>query len=258
MNLDATDLHPSQAFRLRTPPGSSTQADIVTVKTRLDNKTDQHIVLWKDVLLYFENAKCAMKAGEIVAFLTDDSFVHLEPLRIDHHPGVVLDVIVSSTGQNTIGRARDEGSLQQTVSTVPAAPSFAMGMLAKATALLRRISLSYAAADGAESVTQQVTALSILDQTPSHKCPVVCSTKITQQLTMSPQVCPNQCFLQLRDTQYGQMDIAAEVHKNRSLQEQMLRLQQQMDEKDRIAQKQLLEAQQHLLKKQEQIIQMQQ
>ncbi|KAG0366055.1 hypothetical protein BGZ54_005864, partial [Gamsiella multidivaricata] len=248
MTLDATDLHPSQAFRLRTPPGSSTQADIVTVKTRLDNKTDRHIVLWKDVLLYFENAKCAMKAGEIVAFLTDDNFVHLEPLRIDHHPGVVLDVIVGSTGQSTVDRARDEESLQQTVSTVPAALSSIMGMPANTTDLSRCISL---ATDDAESVTQQVTALSISDKTSSHKDPVVCSIEMTQQLTMSSQAYLNQCSLQLLDIQRGQIDIVAEVRKNRLLQqqmdekqEQMLQMQQQMNEKDRIAQKQLLEAQQ--------------
>ncbi|KAG0350945.1 hypothetical protein BGZ54_003509, partial [Gamsiella multidivaricata] len=265
MTLDATDLRLSQAFRLRTSPGSSTQADIVKVKTRIDTNTGQHIILWRDVLLYFENAKCAMNADNVVAFLADDNFVNLEPLRIDHHPGVVLDVVVGSGGQSTIDCARDEEPLQQTVSTISAAPSSIMGMPAKATDLLQCISPSYAAADDAESVTQQVTALSISDQTSSTKGPVVCSTEMTQQLTMSSQASLNQCSLQLRDIQRGQNDIqcgqieiVTEVRKSRFLQEQifllqqqmdekqkqMLQMQQQMDEKDRIAQKQQLEAQQ--------------
>ncbi|KAG0359336.1 hypothetical protein BGZ54_009984, partial [Gamsiella multidivaricata] len=174
---------------------------------------------------------CAMKAGEIVAFLTDDNFASLKPRRINHHPGVVLDVVVDSARKNTIDRAREKESLRQAVFTGPAAPSSAMGMPTKAIDLLRYTSSSYAAADEAESVTQQVTDLSISDQTSSNKCPVVCLTEMTQQLTMSSQACLSQYTLQLRDIQRGQNDIVAEVRKNRSLQEQMFLLQQQMDEK---------------------------
>ncbi|KAI7823307.1 hypothetical protein BC939DRAFT_162892 [Gamsiella multidivaricata] len=231
MTLDVTGLHPSQAFRLHTPPGSSIQADIVKVKARLDTNTGQHIVLWRDVLLYFKNAQCAMKAGEIVAFLTDDNFASLKPRRINHHPGVVLDVVVDSARKNTIDRAREKESLRQAVFTGPAAPSSAMGMPTKAIDLLRYTSSSYAAADEAESVTQQVTDLSIFDQTSSDKGPVVYLTEKAPQLTMSPQAYLNQYTLQLRDIQRGQNDIVAEVRKNRSLQEQMFLLQQQMDEK---------------------------
>ncbi|KAG0351636.1 hypothetical protein BGZ54_003161, partial [Gamsiella multidivaricata] len=195
----------------------------------------------------------------------DNSFVHLKSLRIGHHPGVVLDVVVGSTEQNTVDRAWDGESLQQTVSTMSTAPTSAMGIPAKATDLLRCNSPSYAAADDAESITQQVTALSISDQTSSHNGPVVCSTEMTQQLAKSPQAYLNQCTLQLLDIQRIQSDIAAEVHKNGSLQEQIFLLQQRMDEKDRIAQKQLLEKQEKMLQmqqkmdeKQEQMLQMQQ
>ncbi|KAG0344342.1 hypothetical protein BGZ54_005887, partial [Gamsiella multidivaricata] len=122
-----------------------------------------------------------------------------------------------------------------------------MGMPAKVTDLSRCISPSYVAADDAESVTQQVTALSISDQTSSHKGPIVCSTEMTQQLTTSSQAYLNQCSLQLQDIQRGQIDIVAEVRQNRLLQ-------QQMDEK----QKQMLQMQHQMDEKQEQMLQMQQ
>ncbi|KAF8980068.1 hypothetical protein BGZ46_004656 [Entomortierella lignicola] len=93
MAKEDTEDQCTQAFR------ASTSKEILDIPTRLDNKTGQHIVLWKDIQLGFENAKCIKKGGALVLFLTDENF-DLNPLRIGHHPGVVLDVIQVNSGNN--------------------------------------------------------------------------------------------------------------------------------------------------------------
>jgi hypothetical protein len=59
---------PSQAFRSRL------SSETILIPTRHDNKSGQRIVLWKDILRYFEHAKCLMHGQEMVLFLTDDEF----------------------------------------------------------------------------------------------------------------------------------------------------------------------------------------
>lgn len=57
-----------QAFRL----SSSTQQHYIT--TRLDPKTGQHIVLWRDVLMVFKNAYLARDSVATVPYLVGDDF----------------------------------------------------------------------------------------------------------------------------------------------------------------------------------------
>ncbi|KAG0005466.1 hypothetical protein BGZ65_011088 [Modicella reniformis] len=61
-----------------------------TIPTRLDNKSGKRIVLWKDIQQYFKHADGVLNNGEAVVFLTNENFEYLDPLRIAHHPGVVL------------------------------------------------------------------------------------------------------------------------------------------------------------------------
>ncbi|KAG0205555.1 hypothetical protein BGX31_002927, partial [Mortierella sp. GBA43] len=67
----------------------------VTIPTRYDSKSSQRIVRWKDIQQYFENAKGILNGKHSVLFLTDDDLEDLVPLRIAHHPGVVLEVLVT-------------------------------------------------------------------------------------------------------------------------------------------------------------------
>ncbi|KAI8350807.1 hypothetical protein B0O80DRAFT_127114 [Mortierella sp. GBAus27b] len=84
---------PSQAFR------ADRSSKVITIPTRQDPKSGQLVIRWKDILSYFENAKIIMKAEDVVLFLTDDNLEDLIPLRIAHHPGVVLEVITQDGNQ---------------------------------------------------------------------------------------------------------------------------------------------------------------
>ncbi|KAK3825650.1 MAG: hypothetical protein J3Q66DRAFT_384803 [Benniella sp.] len=79
----------SQAFR------STSSEDIITIPTCHDPTTSQHVVRWKDIQQYFENAQGIMNGKAAVIFLTNNNLEDLIPLRIAHHPGVVLDVVVA-------------------------------------------------------------------------------------------------------------------------------------------------------------------
>ncbi|KAF8938439.1 hypothetical protein BGZ58_000892 [Dissophora ornata] len=90
------DLYSNHSQVFRDPTTSRT----VPIPTRSD-KAGQRIVLWKDILRVFEDAKYILNNGDSVLFLTDDDFEDILPLRISHHPGVVLDVVVASAIQAT-------------------------------------------------------------------------------------------------------------------------------------------------------------
>ncbi|KAI8358169.1 hypothetical protein B0O80DRAFT_275402 [Mortierella sp. GBAus27b] len=78
-----------QTFRTKS------SSEVVTIPTRLDSKSGQRVVRWKDIQQHFENAKTILNGKCSVLFLTDDNLEDLIPLRIAHHPGVVLEVVVT-------------------------------------------------------------------------------------------------------------------------------------------------------------------
>ncbi|KAF9954506.1 hypothetical protein BGZ65_003964, partial [Modicella reniformis] len=84
---------PSQAFR------TQFSSKVITIPTRHDPKGKQRVVRWKDILQYFKNAEGIMNGDDAVLFLTDDDLEDLIPLRIAHHPGVVLDVVTTDTSR---------------------------------------------------------------------------------------------------------------------------------------------------------------
>ncbi|KAG0262289.1 Vacuolar protein 8 [Mortierella polycephala] len=87
-----------QAFRVS---GVSSTASAINIATRLDNKTGQHIVLWKDVQRVFENAKYITTGTTALSFMTDDNFEDILPLRIECQPGTVLEVVVDGPASAT-------------------------------------------------------------------------------------------------------------------------------------------------------------
>ncbi|KAG0215740.1 hypothetical protein B0O80DRAFT_498329 [Mortierella sp. GBAus27b] len=94
--------HPSQSFRAESP------ARTVAIPTRLDIKTGLRIVLWRDIQQIFDSAKAVLNGGESVLFLTDDNFEYLTPLRIAHHPSVILEVVDANTTDNSAIHTRDQ------------------------------------------------------------------------------------------------------------------------------------------------------
>jgi hypothetical protein len=46
----------------------------VLIPTRFDNRTGEHIILWRDIQSRFKNAECIMLGDELVLSLVDDKF----------------------------------------------------------------------------------------------------------------------------------------------------------------------------------------
>ncbi|KAK3825376.1 MAG: hypothetical protein J3Q66DRAFT_327608, partial [Benniella sp.] len=89
MRLDSAALPPPlQGFQV----GNS---DVLYIKSRRNNTTGQCIILWKDILQAFGDVKHVRDGPTIVSFVTDDDFEFLEPLRIDYHPDVTLEVVLN-------------------------------------------------------------------------------------------------------------------------------------------------------------------
>ncbi|KAF9353440.1 hypothetical protein BGX34_011565 [Mortierella sp. NVP85] len=82
----------SQAFR------AQSSSKVITIPTRHDNKSNQRVIRWKDIQLHFKDAQYVVDGEDIVLFLTDDDLEDLIPLRIAHHPGAVLKVVVMDEG----------------------------------------------------------------------------------------------------------------------------------------------------------------
>ncbi|KAG0363953.1 hypothetical protein BC939DRAFT_183360 [Gamsiella multidivaricata] len=282
MTIKDSGQQSSQAFRLRVPPNSSAEAEVVTIPTRLDPKSGQRIILWRDIQLYYKDAQCVMNDGDVILYLTDENFEYLTPLRIGHYPGVILDVIVGSTGQEVVAPATEEASLQRItpVSTPTISPDVPTYTNSNAIIVndgakeIQRYNPPYCMEIvEINSLAEQTADLSVQDVgSPNHHL-VVRSTDMAQEPTVSVQDHLYHYTSQLLALQSGQRNIAeamqsgrsdivatikGEMDKNRSLQEQVLQMQRQMDRKDRRAQDRLFEAQQQLLGQQKQMLKMQQ
>ncbi|KAF9936879.1 hypothetical protein BGZ65_001975, partial [Modicella reniformis] len=94
----------SQAFR------AQFSSKVIVIPTRHDTKSGQRIVRWKDIQQCFKDAQYIMNGEEVVLFLTDDDLDDLIPLRIAHHPDVVLDVVTADSGQNDSSSTMNPGS----------------------------------------------------------------------------------------------------------------------------------------------------
>ncbi|KAF9346820.1 hypothetical protein BGX34_003590, partial [Mortierella sp. NVP85] len=100
---------PSQAFR------STSSEDIITIPTCHDPTTSQRVVRWRDIHQYFENAQGIMNGKAAVTFLTNNNLEDLIPLRIAHHPGVVLDVVVADSGLGSSSASQTLDSTSMTM-----------------------------------------------------------------------------------------------------------------------------------------------
>ncbi|KAI8596605.1 hypothetical protein EDD21DRAFT_357998 [Dissophora ornata] len=89
----------SQAFR------AHLSHNIVCIPTKYDRTTSQYVVRWKDIQLYFENAKYVLNGHEVVTFIAGDDLEDLTPLRISYHAGVVLEVVTDTKGSQSVSTA---------------------------------------------------------------------------------------------------------------------------------------------------------
>ncbi|KAG0232828.1 hypothetical protein B0O80DRAFT_495915 [Mortierella sp. GBAus27b] len=95
----------SQAFRARS------SSEVITIPTRQEPGSCKRVVRWKDIHQYFNGAVGILNGQEAVLFLTNRNFEDLIPLRIAHHPGVVLEVLVP---ENTLGYSAPINTLETT------------------------------------------------------------------------------------------------------------------------------------------------
>ncbi|KAI8598215.1 hypothetical protein EDD21DRAFT_193477 [Dissophora ornata] len=170
---------PSQTFRV----GSSTET--FTIKARLDNKTGQYIILWKDIQNAFEDAKHVKHGNTIVSYLTDDDFFEIEPLRFDHRPDVVLEVVMKNSNQ-------ESEAFRITGASSPVLPSSPKHGLATPISLNRRdepdgIVSTLTVQDTVEvnSASEQISGMSIADNAsmdsglPGHSNNITLATQST-------------------------------------------------------------------------------
>ncbi|KAG0326124.1 hypothetical protein BGZ99_010102 [Dissophora globulifera] len=87
---------PSQAFQ------DELSSKVFSLDTRLDNKTGQYVIRWKDIQQVCNNASYVTDGDVVVSFMTDDDLEDLIPLRIAYHADTVLRVIGKNPGANSI------------------------------------------------------------------------------------------------------------------------------------------------------------
>ncbi|KAG0246584.1 hypothetical protein B0O80DRAFT_501505 [Mortierella sp. GBAus27b] len=109
---DDSDEQSVQAFRNRST------GNTVNIPTLVDPATEKRIILWRDIQFGIKNAESIWNGSSLVLFLTDDNFEQIKPLRIVHHPGVVLDVtieghITPSAAAATLGSTEATASVRQ-------------------------------------------------------------------------------------------------------------------------------------------------
>ncbi|KAG0299649.1 hypothetical protein BGZ98_009869 [Dissophora globulifera] len=82
---------PQQAIR------SQFSSEVLTINCRLNTKTGEYVVLWRDIQQLYENAKYIKNGSAIVSFIVDDDFEELAPRRICHYPDITLEVVMSDS-----------------------------------------------------------------------------------------------------------------------------------------------------------------
>ncbi|KAG0195805.1 hypothetical protein BGX33_002585, partial [Mortierella sp. NVP41] len=75
---------------------------VVKIEVYFDPESNQEVVDWSDIKLAFPNTCFVKKGDTLVTFVRNAQRQWYEPLRIKHHPGIVLEVI------------EDENTLPQT------------------------------------------------------------------------------------------------------------------------------------------------
>ncbi|KAF9960268.1 hypothetical protein BGZ65_012572 [Modicella reniformis] len=89
---------------------------VTNIPTVIDPKTGRPIILWRDIQAVFKNADSIRNEEFLVPFTIDEILEQVIPLRIAHHPGDVLDVVMGTTEQ-TISTGETEKKNRKTTMT---------------------------------------------------------------------------------------------------------------------------------------------
>ncbi|KAF9353251.1 hypothetical protein BGX34_011714 [Mortierella sp. NVP85] len=256
----SSEKQPMQAFR------SKSIDKVIHVPAKMDSKAGHHIVLWKDIQRVFKGADFIMHEASMVSFMTDENFEeYVQELGLQ-----VLEVIVSDNSPvpkiTGVNAAEDEPTDQG--NSYWSQPSIED-------------------TTGIASVTPNVVNLSIADINTDSQTLVMYSEDPPEDSRSSLRVNHQQYSSYLEIIMSGQelqatnikqsMDqhfdrLQTEMERNKALQEQLVQMQQQMDAKQQqmqqmqlqmdIKQQQMyqmqLENNGELLRRQEEMLQMQQ
>ncbi|KAF9913438.1 hypothetical protein BX616_010034 [Lobosporangium transversale] len=98
MTFAETTTLPQQGFRAVSASDLRPLSDAVFyIQTRIDTDTGQHVFMWKDIQRVFSNAKYLLDGTLVVPFMTNQCYEDLDPLRVQYRPGVVLDIVVGAS-----------------------------------------------------------------------------------------------------------------------------------------------------------------
>lgn len=81
-----------QAFRSRSTD------EVTHIPAVMDTSTGQYIIPWKTIQSTFGSAKFIKNGEAMVPFMKNEKLRRVMPLRIAHHPGVVLEVVERANG----------------------------------------------------------------------------------------------------------------------------------------------------------------
>ncbi|KAI8350056.1 hypothetical protein B0O80DRAFT_458952 [Mortierella sp. GBAus27b] len=271
----------SQGFRFRSSPVPS---EIIYIPTRLDTRTGLQVVRWKDIHRYFKRASVLMNGEDAVLFLMDDDLEDLIPLRIAHHPGVVLEVVVDTDegyGKDISPPMTEEGSVahDNAYSQVDSDSTYTHnygssintndGYTVFDDGLSR--STSHATIQDTTDADEDLALLDITDTVGNkEQALVVQSQSQSSHLTTSTRNNQYNTYLQtimvgqqvqtavIKESIDGHFDkLQDEMDKNLDLQEQLLRMQRQFETNQREMQQQQQHFKTEMLQKQQEMVQLQ-
>ncbi|KAF9344066.1 hypothetical protein BGX26_004858, partial [Mortierella sp. AD094] len=287
MTSDIVVIPHRQAFRAKS---SSTACNILA---RLDPKTGQYIVLWREIQQAFTNPKCIMNNEDFVPFLLDDDFEEILPQRIAYIPGVTLEVVTSVTDNavDTTSEASPEKTSPTSVSELPRIHgegkiNAAISLAEEIPGTERSRPLVEIIVEEEDTTSLHVDASAIGDFSPINNNLINTNDKVVElrsSFNAHQQLCQsfsqaymlgqmNQAIIiadqakgirDAMDEHFGDMRVG--MNDNKALQEQILQMQRQMDESQKQMelsqeenQKQVMEMQLRLEENQKQMMRMQQ
>ncbi|KAG0246599.1 hypothetical protein B0O80DRAFT_531922 [Mortierella sp. GBAus27b] len=216
---------PTQAFQ------SCSTEETIHIPTITDPQTGQSIILWRDVQDVFDNAQSIRSGESPVAFLKDENSRRIMPLRIPHHPGVVLKVIESA--DNPTGTSRLRTHPRNDSSTGGESDDQNNSLLTDDTPTGSTHTLTHAAIQALAKTNTDIQSLSKYSQGMSEESQS-CLSAYSQlyddycnalMLGQEEQVTTTK---RLMDEQFEQLQV--EMEKNKELQEQLVKMQKQVQE----------------------------
>ncbi|KAG0246592.1 hypothetical protein BGX31_000570 [Mortierella sp. GBA43] len=232
---------PSQAFRGLSKPGTT------YIPTVTDTNTGDCVVLWEDIQDAFAGAKTIRNGDLHVPFLRDANFARIMPLRIAYHPGAVLNVLENSSSQPDMSSKASHPAVGTVASEEPSNRSNDPN--------LRRMSTCSGNTPfiGQDRDNGSITIVEIPKELHSS---LRSYGNLYIDAIMTGQEMQTSCIKQSMDVQFDRLQV--ELDRNKVLQEELVKMQQQMQQLQYQSSVEILERQKLMNEKQDRIIHMQQ